>query len=201
MRLILNGYIGIKFDTVRLNFELLGDCKRYIDEFKCNGKRLLEHNMAPANGGNISMRFDDGFLITCSGCNLGYIEDDEITFVKEFSVEQKFVKYCGSNLPSSETFLHGLLYNEKKDIKSVIHAHDEVATSVNLEGFLDETEREEPYGSIELALLALDTFRRGNNVFVLKNHGYVAVGKSITEVTDLLIDIHNKLMEIKLNQR
>ena len=94
MRLILNGYIGIKFNAIRINSEVPEDCEKYIDDFKRNGKRLLEHNMAPANGGNISMRFDDGFLITCSGCNLGYIEDNEITFVKEFYVEQKLVKFC-----------------------------------------------------------------------------------------------------------
>jgi ribulose-5-phosphate 4-epimerase/fuculose-1-phosphate aldolase len=104
-------------------------------------------------------------------------------------------------VPSSETFLHGLIYKENDSIQAVIHAHDEVATSINLNGILDETEREEPYGTVELALLALNTFKKGNNIFILKNHGYVAVGHSLTKVTNSIIAIHNKLMQIKSRQK
>ena len=153
--------------------------------------------MAPANGGNISTRFADGFLITASGCNLGCVEDDEIVYVSDFSLENKWVKYSGCCLPSSETFLHGLIYNEKKGIGSVIHAHDEIATSMELSGLLDETEREEPYGTVELARICLQTFKKGNDIIVLKNHGYVAIGSSLTRATDTVIHMHRHLLQLK----
>jgi len=194
---ILDGYIGIKYHATQLSKNLLAESEKQIVYFKKNGKLLLEHNMAPANGGNMSMQFDQGFLITCSGCNLGYIDDDEISYVEHFSMEEKTVHYRGPRPPSSETFLHGLLYNYKKEILSVIHAHDEVATSMKLDGILDETEREEPYGTVELAQICLETFQKGSMIIVLKNHGYVAIGPELDHITETIIAMHNNLMHLK----
>jgi ribulose-5-phosphate 4-epimerase/fuculose-1-phosphate aldolase len=196
---ILDGYIGIKFNATQLDSALPENGEEYIPFFQENGKRLLEYNMAPANGGNMSARYKEGFLITASGCNLGYIEDDEIIFVEEFSIENKIVTYRGPRPPSSETFLHGLLYNQKKDISSVIHAHDELATSMKLKGVLDETEREEPYGTVELAQISLETFKKGNTIIVLKNHGYVGIGSSLHNVTDTIISMHHHLIQLRDN--
>jgi len=194
---VLNGYIGIKFEAICMDKKLPAPGEEYKTSFKENGLRLLHYNMAPANGGNMSTRFEKGFLITASGCNLGCVEDDEITYVEEFSLENKLVKYRGCCPPSSETFLHGLLYNEKKDIQSVIHAHDEIATSMKLTGILDETGREEPYGTVELAQICLETFKKGSDVIVLKNHGYVAIGSSLTKTTDTIINMHHHLLQLK----
>jgi len=194
---LLNGYIGVKFKAVCLDKRLPQQCETYISSFKENGKRLLHYNMAPANGGNMSTGYKQGFLVTASGCNLGCIEDDEIIFVEDFSIENKRVKYRGSRPPSSETFLHGLLYQKKQDIISIIHAHDVMATSMNLSGIIHETEREEPYGTVELARLCLQTFGKGSDIIVLKNHGYAAVGYSLSQVTDIIINMHNHLIELK----
>lgn len=194
---VLDGYIGIKFKAICMDKKLPSPCEKYKTSFKENGLRLLQYNMAPANGGNMSTRFEKGFLITASGCNLGRVEDDEITYVEDFSLENKWVKYRGCCPPSSETFLHGLLYNERADIQSVIHAHDEIATSMKLPGVLDETEREEPYGTVELAQICLETFKKGKDIIVLKNHGYVAIGPSLTQTTDTIINIHHHLIQLK----
>ncbi len=194
---VLDGYIGIKFEAICMDKKLPAPGEEYKISFKENGLRLLQYNMAPANGGNMSTRFEKGFLITASGCNLGCVEDDEITYVEEFSLENKLVKYRGCCPPSSETFLHSLLYHEKKDIQSVIHAHDEIATSMKLSGILDETGREEPYGTVELAQICLVTFKKGSDIIVLKNHGYVAIGSSLTQAADTIIDMHHHLLQLK----
>jgi len=193
---VLDGYIGIKFEAICVDKKLPAAGEEYKNSFKENGLRLLQYNMAPANGGNMSARFEKGFLITASGCNLGCVEDDEITYVEEFSLENKWVKYRGCCPPSSESFLHGLLYNEKADIQSVIHAHDDIATSMKLSGILDETGREEPYGTVELAQICLETFKKGKDIIVLKNHGYVAIGPSLTQTTDTIINMHHHLLQL-----
>lgn len=194
---VLDGYIGIKFEAICMDKKLPAPCDEYKTSFKKNGLRLLQYNMAPANGGNMSTRFDRGFLITASGCNLGCVEDDEVIYVEEFSLENRFVKYRGCCPPSSETFLHGLLYNEKAGIQSIIHAHDEIATSMELSGVLDETEREEPYGTVELAQICLETFGKGKDIIVLKNHGYVAIGSSLTRTADTIISMHHHLLQLR----
>lgn len=196
---ILDGYIGIKFEAVLIDKKLPSKCKEYIPFFKENGKILFDNDMAPANGGNMSLRYEKGFLITASGCNLGHIEDNEITYVEEYSLKDKLVKYRGKRLPSSETFLHGLLFNEKKDILSVIHAHDKVATSMDLTGVIHETEREEQYGTVELAKLCLEIFREGSDIIILKNHGYVAAGSSLSSATEVIVKMHEYLIKLKNN--
>jgi L-fuculose-phosphate aldolase len=194
---LLDGYVGVKFKAVCLDEKLPEACEDCVSLFKQNGGRLLDYQMAPANGGNMSARWQKGFLITASGCNLGCIEDYEVIYVEDFSIEDKVVTYRGKRPPSSETFLHGLLYKEKADIFSVVHAHDEVATSMDLARLLTETEREEPYGTVELASLCLETFKKGGDLIVLKNHGYVAIGLTLTKVTNRIIDMHNHLLGVK----
>jgi L-fuculose-phosphate aldolase len=196
-RAILDGYIGVKFKAQCSSETRPIECRRYIPAFKENGQRLLDSHMAPANGGNMSTRWERGFFITASGCNLGYIDDDEIIYVEDFSLEDRVVKYRGSRLPSSETFLHGLLYRENRDIASVVHAHDQATALMNLSEILDETEREEPYGTVELAGLCLKTFGKGSDIIVLKNHGYVAVGSSLEQAADIIICMHNRLLRLK----
>ena len=194
---ILDGYTGIKFQAECISSKLPFRCIQCISSFKENGKILFDNDMAPANGGNMSLRYEKGFLITASECNLGYIEDNEITYVEEYSLKDKVVKYRGKRPPSSETFLHGLLFEDKRDILAIIHAHDKVATSMDLTGVIHETEREEPYGTIELAELCLKTFRKGNDIIVLKNHGYVAAGSSLTGTTEVIVKMHEYLIQLK----
>ena len=194
----LHGYVGVKFDTVCLDNKLPDVCKKYIPFFKKSGNLLLKHNMTPANAGNISIKYEKGFLITSSGCNLGCIEDDEVVFVEDYSIDDKMVTYRGSYPPSSESFLHGLLYAEKKDVLSIVHAHDRITTSMDLTGIICETEREEPYGTVELARFCIKTFGKGKrNIIVLKNHGYVAVGLSLNKTTAIVINMHKHLVHLK----
>lgn len=68
---------------------------------------------------------------------------------------------------------------------------------MKLSGVLDETDREEPYGTVELAQICLETFRKGNDIIVLKNHGYVAIGSSLTRTTDAIINMHHHLLQLK----
>ncbi|HOO72696.1 MAG TPA: class II aldolase/adducin family protein [Spirochaetota bacterium] len=194
---VLPGYSGVKFKTIQSSEILPEGSENHIDVFKENGKKLLKYNMAPGNGGNISVRHKDGFLITASGSNLGCLEDDEIIYVEEYSINEKTVKFRGKLSPSSETFLHGLLYQEKPNIISVVHAHDEVATSMDLTNIIHETDNEEAYGSVELAHCCIDTFRKGDDLIVLKNHGYVSIGSSMDSATERIIAMHKQLLARK----
>jgi len=193
---ILDGYTGIKFDAFCESETVPHEVSLIFDDFKENTNKLKKYNMTPKNGGNVSCRVLDGFAISASGANLGLIEEKEIIYVSKCSVEEKKVTYSGSILPSSETLMHYLIYSEHKDAQAVIHAHDEIATgSETIGGDLKETVREEPYGTVELARLALDAFSEGVNIILLKNHGYVSTGSSLSQATDVIINMHEKLMK------
>jgi L-fuculose-phosphate aldolase len=151
--------------------------------------------MTPANGGNVSIRHGNGLLISASGSNLGCLEKNELTFLKHCDEAAECVTYHGWLKPSSESIMHWLIYQNRPEAQAIIHAHDEFATRPELlAGEVEESKREEPYGTIELAHMAIATFKRAKQIIVLKNHGYVAIGPDLHKTCDLVVDTHLKLL-------
>jgi L-fuculose-phosphate aldolase len=166
--------------------------------------------MTPANAGNLSVRFGDGFFISASGSNLGCIEKTELALVERCDVKAEHVLYHGTLEPSSESIMHWLIYRDRPEAQAIIHAHDEYATRPELlagkveeserEEPVEESEREEPYGTIELARMAIATFGRAERIIVLKNHGYVAIGPDLDRTCDLVVKTHQRLLGRRKNQ-
>jgi L-fuculose-phosphate aldolase len=173
---LMHGYIGVKFQADKLSEGLpFEDADLYL-AFKRTCDRLEAYDMTPANGGNVSIRHGNGLLISASGSNLGCLEKNELTF-------------------SSESIMHWLIYQNHPEAQAIIHAHDEFATRPELlAGEVEESKREEPYGTIELAHIAIVTFKRAKQIIVLKNHGYVAIGPDLDKTCDLVVDTHLKLL-------
>ena len=194
MKELMEDYVGVKFETLRLGSEIRPDLKDVFLHFSRNGQRLRRFGMTPKNAGNMSVKVADGMVITASGTNLGSIEDTEIVYVQRCSVEDRMVEYVGPNLPSSETFLHFLVYRSRPEARAIVHAHDP-ATSALEEHHVKETAREEPYGTLELARIACETFSKKERIIVLKNHGYVAIGDTLTQAVDRIIDVHVRLIQ------
>jgi L-fuculose-phosphate aldolase len=194
MKELMEGYVGVKFDTRRLESEIRPDLKDVLPHFSRNGQRLRRFGMTPKNAGNMSVSVADGMVITASGSNLGSIEDTDMVYVHRCSVEDTMVEYEGPSLPSSETFLHFLVYRSRPEAKAIVHAHDPVTSALENHR-LKETAREEPYGTLELAHMACETFSQKERIIVLKNHGYVAIGDTLTHAVDQIIDTHVRLIQ------
>jgi ribulose-5-phosphate 4-epimerase/fuculose-1-phosphate aldolase len=192
---LLDGYVGVKFEAVQRSKDpRLGTEDLYV-LFRRNCDRLKAYHMTPANGGNVSIRHGNGFIISASGSNLGYFEEDELSFVEQCDEKKECVIYHGQNKPSSESIMHWLIYENRPEAHAIIHAHDEFATRPELlAGDVEESEREEPYGTIELALMAIATFKQDRRIIVLKNHGYVAIGPDLDRTCDLVVGTHLKLL-------
>jgi L-fuculose-phosphate aldolase len=194
MKELMDGYVGVKFKTILLDSEVTFNTDDIYPLFQKNCSLLKQHGMTHQNAGNISIRHNGGLIITTSGSNLGSIERDEIANVRKCSIEDSVVEYMGPNLPSSETFMHSMIYQCSPDMNAIVHAHDPQTLTRAAAG-LDTTEEEVPYGTIELARMACDTFLKADNIIVLKNHGYVAVGLDLNEAVDLVISTHLKIKE------
>jgi ribulose-5-phosphate 4-epimerase/fuculose-1-phosphate aldolase len=193
-RRILPGYEGVKFRAVRQDVAASSECRALYRLFREQGKRLGGYGMSPANGGNMSVRLECGFAITSSGCNLGCISRDDLVWVHRCDADREEVHYSGRRLPSSESILHDMIYTARGNFGSVVHAHDAVATSTPLAGLVPETAREEPYGTVALARIAVETFRADRRIIVLRNHGYVAIGASIDAAVDTIVAMHLRLL-------
>ena len=193
---LMDGYVGVKFRAIQCSEEVPPETSGFYTLFKRICDRLKVHDMTPANAGNLSIRYRDGLIITASGSNLGNFEENELIFVKKCRVEDELVLYHGPIKPSSESIMHWLIYKKRPEAAAVIHAHDEFATcSGLLVGEIEESNREELYGSIELANMAIEMFSRAEKIFVLKKHGYIAVGPDLDSTSDLVVDTHLRLLK------
>lgn len=190
---LLEGYVGVKYDPVCLDSRLPEPVNALHPLFEACGRRLAEHHMAPANGGNMSVQVDDGLVVTTSGCNLGHVGPTELAWVRDCSLEGRTVHYRGPEKPSSEAMMHWLIQRDFPDAHAVVHAHDEMATSGRVVVDLTETRREVPYGTVELARLAVEAFSGGALIIVLKNHGYVAYGPDLENATNVIVRKHLEL--------
>jgi len=191
---LLEGYIGVKFQALRRSDRRPPEALGLYPLLRRTCGRLKEHDMTPANGGNVSVRCGGGFLISSSGCNLGCIEKDELILVEECDAAAQRVFYSGPQKPSSESIMHWLIYECRPEVRAVIHAHDEYATCPELPaGEVEESEREEPYGTVELARMAIATFERAERIIILKNHGYVAIGPDLDQTCNLIVETHLRL--------
>lgn len=90
---------------------------------------LNTENLSALRSGNISIRNDDGFLITPSGVKYSSLKNDDIVFVSlDGKFEEKKLK------PSSEWRFHKDIYLNKTEANAIVHAHSTHATAVSTHG-------------------------------------------------------------------
>ena len=106
-----------KNDVIKFS-KMLNDKK--LSAFKINpyGPKFL-----PGLTGNISVRHNNGFLITPSGKKYSSLKVKDIVFV---SLDGKYEK---KYKPSSEWRFHQDIYIKKKDAQAIVHTHSTNATA------------------------------------------------------------------------
>ena len=179
----------IRFNIIFVSDEVPSDAR--IDELKEWSERFQRNGLTPEiegnYTGNLSFRSEAGFVITASGLkskeNLG---NDCFVYVKNYDEQNNTVHVKGRRQPSSEAVMHFLIYKTRKEVNAIFHGHND-AIIMNAEklGF-PVTEKEHEPGTIELAKEALKVL--GNNkLIVLKNHGFVYLGRTMKEAGELAL--------------
>jgi len=146
-----------------------------------------------ASSGNISVRYDENsFLISGSGSFLGKLKENEISTCFIDAIDN----YEGVK-PSMENHFHRAIYENRTDVNAVLHFQSIYATTLacmpeqkyNL-NFIPEAAvyikkiSVIPYympGSIKLSE-EVGNMSEKTDIFVLKNHGQIAVGHSLKDV-------------------
>lgn len=91
--------------------ELRQDVIRY-------GQLLVEHHLIQATWGNVSVRLGDSFLISPSGVDYYRVRPEEVVLVSTADG-----RYERGLHPSSERRMHKVIYQNRPDIKAIIHTH------------------------------------------------------------------------------
>lgn len=143
--------------------------------------------------GNLSMRWNDGFLIT--GSQTGHIKSlslDHYAMVDRADPSQNFIASRGQVEPSSESLTHAAVYAGLSDVKFVFHAHSpEIWSKGRALGF--PATRDVLYGTPEMAdevkRLLMFEVRRATPIFTMAGHadGVVSFGTTADEAGQTLL--------------
>ena len=87
------------------------------------GKRLYDRHLACGTSGNISLRTNDGILITASGTALGGLTLEGIVLIDDAGNE------ISTGRASSEKMLHVEIYKKRPEVNAIIHVHSPYLTS------------------------------------------------------------------------
>ncbi len=162
------------------------------------GLDLDRTGLSPRKSGNISARSGDRVLITPSGVAYDALAPDDLVAL---TLDGTVV--AGRLLPSSEWPMHLAIYRARGEVRGVVHAHSDHATSlavlkrgipafhymVAVAGGRDI--RCAPYatfGSGELAVHAVAALQ-GRKACLLAHHGQIAVGESVEAALHLAHEV------------
>lgn len=172
--------------------EKLDECREEVAYFM---RRLYDQGLTTTSGGNLSVRFsEDEILITPSASDKGRMKGAEIGIMDTSG------KILSKFKPSIESSMHLKIYAARPDVKAIVHAHPVVASTfaatnaqINCHllaesyAILGKLEYA-PYrlmGTDGLANVVAKTAKSANCI-IMKNHGVLAVGKSLLEAFDRL---------------
>ena len=101
-----------------------------------HGESLYNRGYVPGSSGNISVRLDDGILVTPTKSCRGRLDPARISKL-DFDGNHR-----AGDRPSKEAFLHALMYQERKNDSAVVHLHSTHSVAVScLEGLDPENVR------------------------------------------------------------
>tara|TARA_B100000963_G_scaffold333421_1_gene325737 strand:- start:458 stop:1078 length:621 start_codon:yes stop_codon:yes gene_type:complete len=88
-------------------------------------KSLFDRGLTFGSSGNISVRTEDGWLMTPTGCSMGNIEPETIS---KLDINGNLI---AGDLPTKESFLHLAMYEKRPHDSAVVHLHSTHSVAVS----------------------------------------------------------------------
>ena len=156
-------------------------------------KSLFDRGLTFGSSGNISVRMEDGWLMTPTGCSMGNIEPEKIS---KLDINGNLIS---GDPPTKESFLHLAMYEKRPQDSAVVHLHSTHSVAVScLDGINPKNVLPPitayyvmrigtlplipyfPPGDIKLAKVVREMASEHHAV-LLANHGPVVSGKSLQD--------------------
>ena len=155
---------------------------------------LFARGFSVGSAGNISVRLDDGYLITPTNSCLGRLEPARIS-----RLDGGF-RHIDGDKPSKEVFMHRAFYRTRPDVGAVVHLHSTHATAIACLAAVGEVAPIPPLTPyfvmrVGRALPVVAYYRPGDpamepaiaaaaadaRAVLLANHGPVVSGRTLTD--------------------
>ncbi|MDQ1077952.1 aldolase [Pseudoroseomonas cervicalis] len=158
------------------------------------GASLFARGYSVGSAGNISVRLDDGYLMTPTNSSLGRLRAERISKL------DRDWNHVGGDKPSKEVFMHRAVLTARPEAGAVVHLHSTYATAI---GCLAEAEETAPIPPLTpyfvmrvgRSLPVVRYYRpgdaamerdiheaaKGARAMLLANHGPVVSGKTLLD--------------------
>lgn len=154
-------------------------------------RSLYERGLTAGSSGNISVRLEDGWLLTPTNACLGELDPARIAKLDWEG------RHLAGDPPSKEAFLHRSMYEERSAAGAIVHLHSTHSAAVSCMSGLDHADcipPLTPYFVMKIGRLPLiPYFRPGDQALagairglaskhsavLLSNHGPVVSGSSL----------------------
>jgi L-fuculose-phosphate aldolase len=158
---------------------------------------LAKVNIIKGTSGNVSVRQDNGFLITPSGIAVEHLTVESMVAMQLDGSHEPGKK------PSSEWRFHRDIFFSRPEINAVVHTHSMFATTLaclhfDIPAFHymiavagGDSIRCAPYalfGTQQLSDYALHALK-GRKACLLANHGMIALGKSLEDAVAVAMEV------------
>jgi 3-dehydro-4-phosphotetronate decarboxylase len=164
---------------------------RLREDIAAFGALLSGLGLAHGATGNISVRLDDGLLVTPTNSRLGRLDPARIARLDRDG------RHTGGDPPSKEAFLHQCVYEMRPDARAIVHLHATHSVAVSCLAGLDGSDVLPPLtayyvmrvgklplvpyfppGDTRLAA-AVRQVAGAHAAVLLANHGPVVAGRSL----------------------
>jgi ribulose-5-phosphate 4-epimerase/fuculose-1-phosphate aldolase len=163
------------------------------DDIARLAKSMFDRGLTFGSSGNISVRVDDGWLMTPTGSTMGNLDPAAISKLDDAG------NHISGDKPTKETFLHIAMYEERPQTGAVVHLHSTHSVAVSCLADIDPANVLPPItayyvmkigklplvpyfppGDLDLAK-AVREMASDHHAVLLANHGPVVAGKSLED--------------------
>lgn len=156
-------------------------------------KSLFDRGLTFGSSGNISVRVDDGWLMTPTGSSMGDLDPARISLLDEAG------NWRSGDKPTKEAFLHLTMYRQRAQSAAVVHLHSTHSVAVSCLADLDPQNVLPPItayyvmrvgslplipyfppGDVDLAR-AVGEMASRHHAVLLANHGPLVAGNSLLD--------------------
>lgn len=167
-------------------------------------RSLFDRGYAFGTAGNISVRLGDGFLVTPTNSSFFSLTPEGLS---ELDASGALVS---GPAPSKEAHFHLAAYRARPEARAVVHLHSPYATAVSCLADLDAADAMPvytPYYAMRLPCLpvvgyfppgdpqlapAVEAAAARSPALLLRNHGLIAIGKSLPEASALAEEVEEQ---------
>ena len=163
------------------------------DEIALLAASIYNRGLTFGSSGNISVRVEDGWLMTPTGATMGELDPARLSKLDANG------RHVAGDPPTKETFLHQAMYGQRPDAGAIVHLHSTHSVAVSCLSDIDPANVLPPItayyvmkvgtlplvpyfppGDLDLAR-AVEEMASAHHAVLLASHGPVVAGKSLRD--------------------